>query len=102
VQTKTKVRIFRSIGAVTAAAGITLLVRWLLYPEGHIFTALLCLFLSIMYIFTIPREFMRAGREEAKLKAKREEEARRDRERFERVKREEREWIEKRKGNLPG
>ena len=101
MQLKTKVRIVRLVGVVIAAGGIALVVMRIRYGSGWVLTAVVYLLLAFSYIVLGPRNFARAARQEARLKAKREEEARRDRERVERIRREEREWLERQKGAKP-
>ena len=74
-----------------AATAISWQVRRFLYGKGDILQVILWLYIAVMSIFIIPLGFIREARKEARLKAKREEEARKDRERLERVRREERE-----------
>ncbi len=101
MQVKTKVWIFRLVGVAMALIAITMLVRRLVYSRGNLSGALGWLILAILYGFLFPRGFIASAQEEARIKAKREEEARKDRERLERVGREEREWRERKRGTTP-
>ncbi len=98
---KTKVLIWRLIGVGIAATGTAFVVRRIRDGRDWVIMAVLYLYLAFSYIVLGPRNFARRAREEARLKAKREEEARRDRERLERVRKEEREWLERQKGAKP-
>ncbi len=96
---KAKVLIRRSAGALSVVSGTAVLML-----DGWETRLLAVWFIgfAIVYGLISPRRLIREAQEREGQKVQREEEARRDRERLERITKEEREWLERQNGSKPG
>jgi hypothetical protein len=94
-------RVVRAVGVVLTASAAALLVLRLRYGFGPVLLVVSHLLLAVMFLLLLPWQLNAAAREEARLKAKREKEARKDRERLERIRKAEKEWLERKKGGRP-